>query len=333
MSSNDTIIAGLSKEQLKLYELFHPVAFKQMMRVADKGTRFVHYASADTAMRIIRSNHVWMRKASCMNDFMEMEHGLECLQAARDRYQVEFLSVFDGMFPGICAKFDHLFEGWLPQFRFQTYLACISEHGDESTEDEEDEIDRLSMWRAYGGNTGVAIVMQSGPFLRPTEALKAYTSPVAYLSRESFGNEFKQWLDGIASNSEWLKSLGEEIVFSRLFNAFRYVIFCTKHPGFREEREWRIIYSPAFEKSERLIPDIQSIGGTPQPIYMIPLLNIPEEGLTGITIPELIDRVIIGPTQFPVAIMEALIGLLQKAGMKDATNKVVISHIPVRQFD
>ena len=72
-------------------------------------------------------------------------------------------------------------------------------------------------------------------------------------------------------------------------------MLCTKHPGFHEEKEWQVIYSPKFERSEYLKDDLQVIRGTPQPIVEIPLKNIPQEGFFGAAIPEILDRIIIGP--------------------------------------
>jgi Protein of unknown function (DUF2971) len=316
--------------QLKTWKLFHPVAFERTIAAITRQQRFVHYTSADTAMHILRGKEVWMRKSSCMNDFMEIEHGFDCLQAAYKSNKERLTSVLEGVFPGFCAKLEDLFDGWLPHFRTDTYIACISEHGDESTGDEEDKMGRLSMWRAYGGTTGVAIVMNGGAFLRPSDALKAYTSPVAYLSAASFALEFDKFVDGLEKEKLFLAAMGEESVLGAIFQAFKYAILCTKHPGFREEREWRVIYSPAYSQSDRLVPDIQSIGGTPQPIFKIPLRNVPEEGLMGIEMTELIERVIIGPTQYPVAIMEALRSLMEAAGVADANEKIFVSDIPLR---
>ena len=54
--------------------------------------------------------------------------------------------------------------------------------------------------------------------------------------------------------------------------------------------------SPGFEKSDQLIEDIQTIDGIPQPIVKIPLRNIPERGLVGIEVHQLVDRIIVGPS-------------------------------------
>ena len=42
------------------------------------------------------------------------------------------------------------------------------------------------------------------------------------------------------------------------------------------------------------------------------------------------ERVIIGPTQFPLAVYDALVMELEKAGMADAGSKVAYSAIPLR---
>jgi len=68
----------------------------------------------------------------------------------------------------------------------------------------------------------------------------------------------------------------------------------------------------------------------PQPIYKIPLRNIPEEGFVGAEIPELIDRIIIGPTQYPSAAREAFEYLLEQAGVHDSADRVIVSDLPLR---
>jgi hypothetical protein len=68
----------------------------------------------------------------------------------------------------------------------------------------------------------------------------------------------------------------------------------------------------------------------PQPIYKIPLKDIPEIGFFG-SIPSLINRVIIGPTEYPLALSEAFVQLLEEAGVQEAASKVCVSDIPLRK--
>jgi hypothetical protein len=324
----ESLLGGLNKDQRDWFDvtrIMNPRMFARFVKAFDSNFRFVHYTSADAAMAMIRNEEVWMRKSSCMKDYMEVQHGHDCLVGAYRKHQERSQAIFDGMFPGLSTRLARDFDAWVPQLQLDTYITCISEH-----DDSEDTIGRLSMWRAYGSATGVAIVVNKAPFLMPSDVLKAYTSPVEYLNEMRFEEEYVEFLNEIESNSAFLMSQGEEAVFGGLLNAFRLRILCTKHPGFHEEREWRIVYTPSYQRSERLVQDIKSIGGTPQPIYKILLKDAPEEGLNGIQVRSLIDRVIIGPTQYPSAIREAFVTLLEGVGVADPDSKVVVSDIPLR---
>jgi hypothetical protein len=323
---NETENLALTDEQRRLLGIFFPNAHKRFNAALDSSQRFVYYTSADTAMSILRNREVWMRKSSMMNDYREIEHGFDCLNNAYQGNRERLRGLFDGMFPGFCEQLESLFNGWLPNFRTDTYITCVSEH-----DASEDRYGRLSMWRAYGAVARVAMVFHGGPFLRPSDAIKAYTSPVAYLNDEAFNREFAALLDSIDNNRDFVQSVGDKVALSNIFAAFRYAMLCTKHPGFHEELEWRIIYTPSYQKSDHLIPTIESINGTPQLVCKIPLKDVPEKGLIGLNPAELIDRVIIGPSKFPVGIYDALMVLLAEAGVQNPISKIVVSDLPLRQ--
>ena len=288
--------------------------------------KFVHYTSADTAMRILLNGEIWMRKSHLMNDFREIEHGFECLRNAYSNSKPRMVALFDGMFPGFCERLETLFDNWMPHFRSDSYISCLSEH-----DPSEDQHGRLSMWRAYGAGAGVALVVNGGPILRASNALKAYASPVAYMDNVQLGKAFAEVLDNVERSADFLKPLGEQQVQANMFSALRYAVLCTKHPGFREEREWRVIYSPSFERSERITSSVQSIGGIPQSICKIPLRDAPEEGLHGLSPVNFIDRVIIGPSKFPAGIYDALMVLLADVGFQNPAEKIIFSDLPLRQ--
>lgn len=316
----------MSPEFTNLFEVFHPYAVKQIKRVQDEGVRFVHYTTADAAFSILKNAEVWMRSSSCMVDFREVEYGLECWDGAyRSKMGGELRASLDGMFDGFSDEFQDLFEGWDPHLRRDTYLTCFSEQ-DRS----EDEHGRLSMWRAFGAGVRVALVFNNKPFMSSSNALSVYSSPVAYLSPKQFDAEFATLAGGIATNSKLLMAQGKDSVMAHLFQVFRYTAMCTKHPGFREEREWRIMYSPSFESSTRVVSGIQIIGGVPQRIYKIPLRDFPEDGLEGVEVPKLLERIIIGPTQYPQAVFDAFRQLLTDVGVQDPARKIRISDIPLR---
>ena len=108
------------------------------------------------------------------------------------------------------------------------------------------------MWRAYGNETRVALVLKNTPFVSRSDALKAYTSPVAYLDASGFEGEFRRVADNIHTEANFLQSLGRDSMKAHLFDVFKTAALCTKHPGFHEEREWRVVYSPTMDRSDRL---------------------------------------------------------------------------------
>ncbi|MGV0818902.1 DUF2971 domain-containing protein [Martelella sp. AMO21009] len=319
------VIPGLDEQDLSLFKIFHPFAFEKTVTALMSEARFAHYTSADTALKIIGNEEVWMRKSTCMNDFMELEHGFACLARAYAEHKDRFQSIFEAAFPNFASNIEDRFNAWLPSFRNNTYISCISEH-----DPSDDQIGRLSMWRAYGGSAGVALIVKSKPLLAPNDALNAYTSPVAYLNEEQFGRHFEEVLNGFEEHLNIILELGEQQLLARIFEVFRMAMLCTKHPGFAEEREWRIIYSPSFVESAHITPGIFTFNGVPQKIFKIPLKNIPEQNLLGIEIPELLDRVIVGPTQFPVEIKEAIGSVLAEKKIAEPYEMIHISDIPLR---
>lgn len=316
----------MTADEQRLQKIFHPHAMRRTKEV--KGhKRLVHYTGARAAMSIIQNAEVWMRNATCMNDYSEVQHGLECLASAyRSESGQKLRKALDDWFPGFCKEFESLFDGWQSELRIGTYLLCVSEH-----ENDEDTLGRLSMWRAYGDATGVALVMKAAPFFNESDALQAYTSPVAYLSAKGFEREFGALAGSILENAEFLRTLQREQISHLLFNAFLFAGLCTKHPGYVEEREWRVIHCPKLHPSERLVKAVEIVGGAPQVIYKIPLKDVPDEGLTGIEIAELLDRLIIGPTEYPAATYDAFVELLRDAGVPNPEKRVCVSEIPLRR--
>jgi len=59
-----------------LMNLFASHLIEGVERLKD-GARLVHYTSAENAYRIISGKQVWLRNAHLMNDYSEMQHGLE----------------------------------------------------------------------------------------------------------------------------------------------------------------------------------------------------------------------------------------------------------------
>jgi hypothetical protein len=316
-----------NSNQERLAKIFCPEVHDRFVKARTVGTRFVHYTNAVAAMNIIRTREVWMRKSLAMNDFTEVRHGLECVDNSLNKGDSGKIlrEGLNQIQDGTWEKVDKLFQGWRNDFEFHTYVFSISEH-----DSFEDRIGRLSMWRAYGESAGVAFVVNGQPFVTISDALKAYTSPILYQNDTDFESSLDRVGQNIIEDRDFLKTLDCDQVVSYAFNTLRSAALFTKHPGFKEEKEWRVMYAPNFEHSSHLEKTVQVVRGIPQPIYKLPLKDLPDEGLSGIEIPALIDRIIIGPVDSPFMIFEAFCDLLRDAGVPEPEKKIVISNIPLR---
>src|SRR5438876_3613749 len=109
MSANPIIDLNLSEDQTRLFKIFFSYSFERTLKAATSNQRFVYYTNADTVVSIIRNKEVWMRKSSLMNDYREIEHGFDCLNAAYQNNREKIRSALDGMFPGFCARLEERF--------------------------------------------------------------------------------------------------------------------------------------------------------------------------------------------------------------------------------
>ncbi len=292
--------------------------------LADNNKKLVHYTSSENALNILAGGKLWMRNPSCMNDYSELQHGmreinnfffdekgnLKPLGASRDA-----LSIIDRAI----TKFN---ETWsklsLSDFIF---VASLSEK-----QEDEDSIGRLSMWRAYGGNNGVALELNNPP---KTPGLNVFLHPVIYSSDElkSILNEL---MEDIETNLSLLQGADQNEVIDLLVLTLLFLVVCKKHEGFKEEREWRIIYVlnliPSIVKSPISINSV-AVNGVSQLVAKLP---IDGGSIPNINLKNMLHRILIGPTQFPSQQAMSFIHTLNEQGIPNAGEKVVSTGIPLR---
>jgi len=72
------------------------------------------------------------------------------------------------------------------------------------------------------------------------------------------------------------------------------------------------------------------VGGVPQIIYKIPLDVAASPVLAELDLAKMFDRLIIGPSPYPLVMCDAFTEALKAAGIPDAENRVRASGIPIR---
>jgi hypothetical protein len=98
-------------------------------------------------------------------------------------------------------------------------------------------------------------------------ALNLLFSPVAYLGEKEAHENILQVITNVKTDREFLRSLDREVVVSYVFIMLLAGVTCLKHEGFREEREWRAIYSPSRSASTLMKCSTVVVGGIPQTVY------------------------------------------------------------------
>lgn len=326
----------MAEQMNQIANVFFPRATREISRIRSHNTRFAHYTSADTGLKILQSEKIILRNSSLMNDFSEVSHGMDCLLHAYNgplgnRLKAALRKIQAGLPEALEMNFNEK----ILDLRSETYLMSLSEHDS----GHEDAYGRLSMWRAYASKNGVAFILNNTAFVSESNALDAFTSPVFYAMPTDFQYSFEEVVASVEQNTAGLAQLGANYTHQMLLAAFRMAVQSTKHPAFQEEREWRVIHSPTLApsravssemKDERIKPQIMSINSVPQRVYEIPFRNYTEEGFVGATIPELIDRVLIGPSQDCNAIAQAFIIELKRLGVSNAEERVIVTGIPLR---
>jgi hypothetical protein len=310
----------------RLGAILHPYIRDKHINAQKSQQRFAHYTSADAATKILKNGEVWLRKSSVMNDFSEIEFGINCLLSAWNsetgtRCKV-LLSKISSTLP---QEVEARFGSQIPSIRFNTFLSSISEH-----DQQENKLGRLSMWRAYGN---VALILNPAIFfVEASNVIQCYANPVSYHTPESFHEEFNKMVDRSEYDVDYLKGLGQTVVYNGVMLLLNQYAICTKHCGFSEEREWRVLHNPSPVASPLIRKEVEVIHNVAQPVVKLKLEDRPELGVSNLNTASFVEHIIIGPTQYPAVQREAFATLLEQNGVVDPYSRIETSDIPLRQY-
>lgn len=318
----------------KLSALLDPRVHREREKLKNEGRKLVYYTSAETALKILDNKEVWMRNARCMNDYSEVQHGLDTMRRflatptaeKPDIGRIDFEAAIEALLPGMFQQMLDMANHYIPLIEDECYITCLSVH-----EPDEDLTGRLSMWRAYGvGPAGIALVVNIEPFYEIQSELGAFSNPVIYQNPDEIYNDFRRFASVFRENIDFIKTFPVEEIVQYIFLKILTTAVGSKHPGFKEEKEWRVVHIGGYMPPGALKSDIVVLGGIPQKIMKIPLGEASVTGHDGMEISRLLHRAIVGPTDYPDIVSEAIIAKLKEIGVSDADSKVVRSDIPLR---
>lgn len=283
-------------------------------------------------MRIIRGDGsdraLWLRNATEMNDFSEIEYGQHCLELAlgADGIDDRFKRISDALGLDVETAVFGVMGAERARIKANTFLLSLSEH------DVSDVVGLLSMWRAYGGASNVCLLLRAEALGTDQTAYEADITAVDYTGPDGFIQRFMRVVKGVERNLDELIKLDSELVAFNWKRVLDDFVLSTKHPSFAEEREWRVIFQKRENPSRPAPPSkIVSVNGIVQVVHYLPMQNVPEAGINNATLDEILERIIIVPTPNANLVWEAFVNQLRDAGVTNPEQRVVTSNIPLRR--
>ena len=314
-----------------LQHAFEPiyVGFTVGSSFPERRLLLAHYTSTANLERILATDELWFSNPLLMNDFEELRFGIsEGAQKFLGNAVVEAACGTEDRSKLLFDTFRHYLDEFTSKHAIDVYALCMAEHDVQNTDG------LLSMWRGYGGNgNGAAIVFDTAKINVVSDS-PLVISRVEYASADTR----REWLDAMLNKFAAIletQSIPDDKLYQvswLMFERIRLFALFTKHDGFKEEREWRVVYLKERDTQNRLAPMLQyavtSRGLEPR----LKLALKPIDGITAndLSLAKLVDRIILGPTVNSPLAKSTLLRVLDVTGKGALKDKVVASTIPFR---
>jgi hypothetical protein len=314
-----------------LYTPLHQ-RFNNMELLTSAPPLLAHYTSIDVMQRILEYEEVWFSNPLFMNDWEEMRFGMiEGSRIVTD--QANLMRASETL--QRASAIEHHYNAYQLRFQnegaFDTYVFCLSQHK------AADNDGLLSMWRGYGGQgRGAAIVFD-------TSKLTWVPSSPLIIARVSYASTPDRLADLQALVTQWTDitraaQLPEEQLHIASWHAYSAVLnyaLTTKHQGFSEEEEWRVIYVAERDVPGLLRPSLgyQITDNGVEPKLKYPVGYIPSVSAPDLTLQNLVDRIILGPSLSSPLAVKSVTRLFEHMNKPDYIPKLRASSIPFRPTD
>jgi hypothetical protein len=318
-------------DDAEIFKVFEPLFAD--LRTGDsfpaKRPLLAHYTSIAVLEAILRNNELWLSNPLFMNDLEEVRFGIhagaglffessEIESACRSKQRFDLLK----------SAFNYYFNKFDSEHVLDTYVFCLSKHEKDNTDG------LLSMWRGYGGNgIGAAIVFDTAK-IDAREESPLIVANVHYGTVEARLNWLRQRITQFAEIltksdiPDDKLSIGSYYFFERLK---LFAIF-TKHGGFKEENEWRMVYMPDRDQA-KVFKKMFSYWVGPRGVEpklklkIQAILGLPE---TDLSLSQVVQRIILGPSLSSPLARNSILNMLDTLGRPDLKDRIVSSTIPLR---
>ena len=289
-----------------------------------------HYTSLEALEGIVSTNQLWLSNPLFMNDLEEVRFGINhCARIFKEHSGIHSALGSDSRVEQFNQHYDYHIKHYEKEHLFNTYVFCLSEH------DPEDYDGNLSMWRGYGGDgSGAAIIFD-------TNRIPEISNSPLRLAVVKYGSEEERltWFENAATRFADVVAeldLPDESLFHTAFLLFdssvSYALF-SKHIGFRDEKEWRVVYYNILDPAGKL-KEFQNYSVTTRGIE--PKLRVPLKHIEGITpenfsLDEVVDQILLGPSSSSELAIRSIEKMLDVHAKTELKNLIVPTTIPYRK--
>ena len=271
-----------------------------------------HYSNVEGLKGILDSGKIWATQSGYLNDFKEVSYGRDlALDVSRktthqgDVEKTWLNRVAQGISNGIPSE--------------ELYVSCFCEQGD-----------LLSQWRGYGQSCGYSVRLRPRGriYSRLPEKLCSLVQVIynPEAQRQLIKDVLDRYLDSLnrlaADFTDFLEQILQAHV-SRTSLELESMFSRFKHPGFEEEREWRLIHYNSASQGSPYV-EYRPSNGILVPYVKLPLLWDEDEnpGIFQIT------QITCGPSSQPEAARASVEHYLTK--LRIASNRQgVFDEVPV----
>jgi hypothetical protein len=285
-----------------------------------------HYTSIEVAEQIIKKEQIWLSHPFYMNDLEELRFGMQ-LGIQRFPAFVQALNTTPDRTKVLLDAFIYYVGYMNEQTLVDTYVLCLSEHAP----GDRDGI--LSMWRNYANQGhGVALVFNTRGVSDPPQA-PLWIAKVVYKSTAErvamLLNGLQQWV-----NITQRLNLPDDQLYLAAYWAFYFVktfALITKHKGFAEEAEWRVIYVPDLDP-QKLLEGQFSYHISPrgaEPKLKLKIASV-VTGAPPVSLANILEFILLGPSHSSQLAQKAFCRVLKGTSVEAFQDRVFASTIPLR---
>lgn len=288
-----------------------------------------HYTTLQVGESILKDKQFWLSNPLYMNDYEELAFGFREGNRLVNGSE-ELRSAFSDS--KTYLKFISAYNSYAKTFEdkeaLDVFIGCFCKH------DADNPDGLLSMWRGYGHDgKGIALIFDTSRMEEPEESA-IILAPVEYMSSEdriAYLDLRLKYYSKIVRSINWTIDNIHMPAFV-LFERIKMYALFSKHVGFKEECEWRIVYMPSRDQAAALNNMIGYHNGA-RGIEPKMFLDIgAKEGVTAesFDFDNLLQTILLGPNGASVLTQSSFKRMLKLIDKAHLIEKVRSSQIPYR---